>query len=70
MTIDVYRGNCLVALLDQTDLLQIVQLVANGTLGQAGVLSQGRGRWKRASAIGTGVVGQAQQHMPCAGVFQ
>jgi hypothetical protein len=32
MTIDVHGGNGLIALLDQSYLLQIIQLVANGAL--------------------------------------
>ncbi|MNT84017.1 hypothetical protein D3C72_2239770 [compost metagenome] len=63
MAINVYGGDGLIPLLDEPYLLQIVQLVADGTLGQAGVLSQSQGRWKGTSAIRTGVVGQAQQHM-------
>ncbi|MNG33025.1 hypothetical protein D3C84_1191720 [compost metagenome] len=57
MAIDVYGGDGLIALLNQPGLLQVVQFVADGTLGQTGVQSQGGGRWKGTGAIRAGIVG-------------
>ncbi|POR72835.1 hypothetical protein BKM30_02350 [Pseudomonas syringae pv. syringae] len=68
MTFDIHGGQSLIAWNDQFRRPQQLKLGTNCALGKASVFAQGSGRRERPASVRTGVVGQAKQDVPGAGI--